>query len=549
MTSKKMREKKRIKKMKKELHSRNFNKFGLDLNITVTLLSALTLIIFSVYAMVNIDTIGETMNTFKNYVFSHCDTLLIYSTNFFIVVLAVLAIHKKSAHIKIGGKDSKKEFSNFAWYSMLMSAGMGIGLVFYSVAEPLFHQVSSPIFNSNNSEAHGLATTFFHWTIHPWAIYSLIALAFGYFAFNKHLPLSPRSFFYPVLKDRIFGFWGDLVDTLAVLAALAGLATSLGLGVQQINSGLNYVFGVEFSVTVQVILIIVITFIATMSVVTGIDKGVKFLSELNVRAAAVLMVIMFLIGPTLLILKNMVISTMVFVTGLPVASVTAHIADSTWAASWTLFYWAWWISWSPFVGMFIAKISKGRTIREFVVATVAIPSIFSIIWLTIFGTTAMQTNVETNGQLLDAVNANMSSSLFEMITMQNLGGFLTILLQIFVLLLIVSFFVTSSDSGSLVVDSLASGGKEKTPLAQRVFWAVMEGAIAAVLLIIGGSEVLDVLQTAVVATGIPFAIIITLAAITLIKELLFTDHPEEMVQNSVEPIKINEEGINEKNNK
>ncbi len=521
MTAKQM-ERKKIKEQKKILHERNFTKYGLDLNITVSLMSAITLVVFSLYALINVDTAGAQMNNLKESILTNFDGMLIVTTNFFIILLMVLAICKKSARVKIGGKDAQKEFSNFAWYSMLMSAGMGIGLVFWSVGEPLYHQEYSPLFQSGSAEITGLATTFFHWTIHPWAVYSIIALAFGYFAYNKNLPLSPRSFLYPILKDRIFGFWGDLVDTLAVLAALAGLATSLGLGVQQVNSGLNYIFGIEFSTTIQVILIAIITFIATMSVVTGIDKGVKFLSELNIRAAGILLLLVFLIGPTLLIIKNIVLSVGVFALGLPKAAVTAHIQDSEWAKSWTLFYWAWWISWSPFVGMFIAKISKGRTVREFIVATVAIPSLASIIWLGVFGTTAMQTNLETGGQLLADVKTSLSSSLFEMISMQGLGDVVTIGLQVFALLLIVSFFVTSSDSGSLVVDSLASGGKIKTPVPQRIFWAVMEGVVAAILLIVGGKEVLGVLETAVVTTGLPFAIIITIASFTLIKELLFT---------------------------
>ncbi len=520
MTKKQLRQK-RIKEKKKELHARNFTKYGLDLNLTVTALSALVLLVFSLYALINIDTASATMNSFKETILVNFDTLLMYSTNFFIILLIVLALHKRSSKIKIGGKDAKTEFSNFAWYSMLMSAGMGIGLVFWSVGEPLYHQEYSPIFSSNNADMQSLATTYFHWTIHPWAVYSLIALAFGYFSYNKNLPLSPRSFFYPILKDKIFGFWGDVVDTLAVLAALAGLATSLGLGVQQVNSGLSYVFGIEYSTTVQVVLIAIITFIATLSVVTGIDKGVKFLSELNVKAAGVLMVIIFLIGPSFLILKNILLATGVFVTGLPYASVMTHITDSEWAKGWTLFYWAWWISWSPFVGMFIAKISKGRTVREFIIATVAIPSAVSILWLTVFGTVAMETNKANNNELLADVKNNIASSLFEMVNMQGLGSVVTIFLQIFIILLIISFFVTSSDSGSLVVDSLASGGKLKTPVPQRIFWAVMEGVVAAILLIIGGAEVLGVLETAVVTTGIPFAIIILIASFTLIKELIF----------------------------
>ncbi len=521
MTKKRIREKKRIKEKKKILHERNFTQFGLDLNISVSLMAAVILVGFSLYALINIDVAGAQMNVLKGNILLMFDDLFMYSTNFFILLLLIFAINKKSAKVKIGGENAKTEFSNFAWYSMLMSAGMGIGLVFWSVGEPIYHQASSPVFNASTPELQSLATTFFHWTIHPWAVYSMIALAFGYFAYNKGLPLSPRSFFYPILKDEIFGICGDIVDTMAVLAALAGLATSLGLGVQQINSGLNYVFGIGFSTNIQVILIGIITFIATLSVVTGIDRGVRFLSEVNIKAAGVLLLIVFLIGPTFIIMKNIIGATGVFITGLPFASFMTHIEDSSWAQSWTLFYWAWWISWSPFVGMFIAKISKGRSVREFIFATVVIPSLASIIWLSVFGTTAMESNNETSGKLYKVVSENLSSSLFEMINMQGLGSFITIGLQIFALLLIISFFVTSSDSGSLVVDSLASGGKVKTPVPQRVFWAVMEGVVAAVLLIIGGKEVLGVLETAVVTTGLPFAVIIIIASLTLVKELIF----------------------------
>ncbi len=510
--------KKEIKKQKKLLHERNFTKYGLDLNISVSLMTAIVLFSFSMYALMNLETAGENLNNIKSFVLSSFDDVFVWSMNIFFVVLILLAINKRSAKIKIGGEEAKPEFTRFAWYSMLMSAGMGIGLVFWSVGEPLYHQDYSPVFTDTNSKLQGLATTFFHWTIHPWSVYSLIALAFGYFAYNMNLPLSPRSFFYPIFKEKIFGFLGDIIDTLAVLSALAGLATSLGLGVMQVNSGLNYIFGIPVNTSVQIILITTITFIATLSVITGIDKGVRILSELNIKAAGILLGLVFLIGPSMLILKNTLFATGVFVNGFFNASLFAHNLDSAWAEGWTVFYWAWWISWSPFVGMFIAKISKGRSVREFISATVLIPCLLSILWLGVFGTTSMETNALNDGILSKIA---IESSLFEMIALQNVGGFVTILIQIFALLLIISFFVTSSDSGSLVVDSLASGGKTHTPVPQRIFWAVMEGFVASILLLIGGKEVLDTLQTAVVMIGLPFAIIIILTSVILIKELIF----------------------------
>ncbi len=515
---------KKIIAKRKELHGKNFTGFGLDLNLTVTLLSALVLIAFSVYAFVNIETASATLEALKGSVLDRFSSLFVMASNLFIVVLILFALFNRSGKIRIGGDDAKPEFSRFAWYSMLMSAGMGIGLMFWSVGEPIFHDAYSPVFGAKDG-LQGLATTFFHWTLHPWAIYTMIALAFGYFAYNKKLPLSPRSFFYPILKDRIFGFVGDLIDTLAVLAALVGLATSLGFGVQQINSGLTYIFGVPFSINIQVALIAGITGIATLSVVSGIDKGVKFLSELNIRAAGLLMLLIFILGPSAQIIKNIVAGTGVFAGDLIRASTIVHLLDSEWAQGWTIFYWAWWISWSPFVGMFIAKISKGRTVREFITATMFVPTILSILWLGTFGTTALSVDAASQGALGAAVNAQISTALFEMIELMShplLVPAVSVAVQGLALFLVISFFVTSSDSGSLVVDSLASGGKIHSPVGQRVFWAVMEGVIAAVLLVVGGTQALTVLQTAVIITGLPFALIIGVVTVLLIKEFYLT---------------------------
>lgn len=529
---------KKVKKLTKELHSRNFTKFGLDLNLVVFMLSAIILIAFSSYVFINLDTAAGTLNSFKSFIISKFDMVFILSANFFILVLIVLAI-SKAGKIRIGGSEAKPEFTRFAWYSMLISAGMGIGLMFWSVGEPIYHSAYSPIFGSENATYTALATTFFHWGIHPWAIYGIISLSLAYFTFNKKLPLSPRSFFYPIFKERIFGVLGDLIDTLAVIAALAGLATSLGLGVQQINSGLSHLFGLTNSLTVQVILIAVITGIATISVVSGIDKGVKFLSELNIKAAFVLMMIVLLAGPTFNILKDMLMSTGLYAKGFLEASFMVNTLDQDWSHGWTIFYWAWWISWSPFVGMFIAKISKGRTIREFIIAVLIVPTVLSIAWLSVFGSTALSIDAITSGAISEVVGNNLSIALFEMIDHINVTWFIDVvklLVNGLGVFLVITFFVTSSDSGSLVVDSLASGGKIKSPVGQRIFWAVMEGFIAAVLLIVGGSEALSILQTAVVTTGLPFAIIITIVTVILAYELLFSQKNEAITHEEVKKV-------------
>ncbi len=530
------------KTMEEKLYSRNIKGFGMDMNPVVSIGAGLIVLLFSAFALFNLEQANAIFVSVKTAIVSNFDWLFILSSNFFIGVSLFVAF-SKLGKVRIGGVNAKPEFSNFAWYSMLISAGMGIGLMFWAVGEPLYHNaITPPVFNNPDSAVQALSTTFFHWGFHPWGIYALISLALAFFAYNKKLPLSLRSVFYPLLKDKIFGFWGDLIDILAVVACLFGLATSLGLGVQQINSGLNYLFGVEISVIVQVILIAAITGIATISVVSGIDKGVKFLSEMNIKMAFVFMVVVLVLGPTAFILKTFSNSLGLYLNDFVQSSFFISTGDSAWQSDWSVFYLAWWISWSPFVGMFIARVSKGRTIREFVLAVLIIPSLLSFIWLSVFGGTAIYLNQAFDGSLFATVQDNLPVALFEMIQYLDAPLFEGILrtgLSILGTLLVISFFVTSSDSGSLVVDNITSGGKLDSPVPQRVFWACMEGFIAAVLLLIGGSEALSALQTAVISTGLPFAIILILMSFLLIesvrksyhkqKEIKQRDHFEEMI--------------------
>ncbi len=502
-----------------KLFKRNFKKFGLDMNPVVSIGAGLIILIFSVYAFVDLERANTVFNTINASISSNWDWLFILGTNFFILVSLIMAF-SKLGHVRIGGVDAEPEFSNFSWYSMLMSAGMGIGLMFWSVGEPLYHMATTPpIFGGVASDSQAMATTFFHWGLHPWGIYALISLALAFFAYNKKLPLSLRSVFYPLLKDKIFGFWGDLIDILAVVACLFGLATSLGLGVQQINSGLNYLFGVDINSTVQVLLIIGITMLATMSVMSGIDKGVKFLSEINIKIAGIFMLIVFILGPSAYIIRLFGNSLGVYLNDFIEASFFIGDRESTWQAGWSVFYLAWWISWSPFVGMFIARISKGRTIREFVLAVLIVPSLLSFFWLSTFGGTAIYIDALQNGALLETVGNNLPVALFEMIQYLEapiLQGIVRTILSVVGTILVVSFFVTSSDSGSLVVDNITSGGKLNSPVTQRVFWASMEGLVAIVLLLIGGEAALKALQTAVIATGLPFAILMIIMSLMLV---------------------------------
>lgn len=521
------------KELEEKLYKRNYNKNGLDLNPVVSLSVGVFILVFSLYALININHANRMFELVRDYIITNFDWVFILSSNFFIIICLFFAF-SKLGHIKIGGVHSDTEFSNFSWYSMLISAGMGIGLMFWAVGEPLYHsEFIPPIFEHSNNAYAAMATTFFHWGLHPWGIYALISLALAFFAYNRNLPLSLRSVFYPLLGDRVFGFWGDLIDSLAVIATLFGLATSLGLGVQQVNSGLNYLIGIPNNVIVQVILIVAITLIATISVVSGIDKGVRFLSEMNIKIAAFFMLAILILGPTGYIIRLFSNSLGLYLNGLISSSFYVSIMDKTWQGDWSVFYLAWWISWSPFVGLFIARISKGRTIREFVLAVLVIPSLLSFVWLSVFGGTAISLNAASDGALFNVVQDNLPVALFEMINILNmpiLAGLLRIVLSVLATVLIISYFVTSSDSGSLVVDKITSGGKLKTPASQRVFWACLEGMVAAVLLLIGGERALNALQTAVISTGLPFAIVLIVMTISLIKSLHVSQRKQKRIR-------------------
>jgi len=428
---------------------------------------------------------------------------LIIAVNVFVVVALILAF-SRFGRIRLGGRVAKPEFSTFSWFSMLFSAGMGIGLLFFGVAEPIMHYHESPVAENQSIEAAEAAMqfTYLHYGLHAWGIYAIVGLSLAFFCFNRKLPLTIRSVFYPLMGDRIYGWQGNLIDIAAVAATLFGLATSLGFGVQQISSGLNYLINSPDSVTMQVILIAVITSIATVSVVLGLDKGVRFLSVLNMRLGLVFLLLLLIVGPTVFIFDLFVESTGSYVQNLIKLSTWSDtFTDSLWQDNWTVFYWAWWISWSPFVGMFIARVSKGRTIKEFVLGVLLVPSILTFFWFAVFGGSALFLDINGLANISDAVSANISTALFVMLQEYPLPKITAVI----GILLVTSFFVTSSDSGSLVIDSITAGGKLDAPVGQRIFWAVMEGAVAATLLIGGG---LKALQTAAISTGLPFTVLL-----------------------------------------
>lgn len=504
----------KLKGKTKLMHSRNVSKFGFDFHPQVSLFSAFLMILFIGYTLKDPSAANAMLNNIKGKITGNFNWFFIISSNLF-VLFPLYLIFSKLGEVRLGGPEAKPEFTNFAWYSMLISAGMGIGLMFWSVGEPLYHISSTLPFSGNKGNiGEALGITFYHWGFHPWGMYALVALALAFFAYNRGLPLSLRSVFYPIFKDKVFGWIGDVIDILAVISCLFGLATSLGLGAQQINSGLNYLFNVPQSANIQIIIIVLITAVATLSVVSGIGKGVRILSEWNMRIAAVFLILILVLGPTLFMFRSFNNGIGFYLNNLINLSFFTEYGNK-WQGSWTIFYWAWWISWSPFVGTFIARVSKGRSVREFVIAIFVVPTLLSFIWMSAFGGTAIFQNTLNGGKLLAQVNENISTSLFAMIQGLDINQTFKMILSILGTFLVISFFVTSSDSGSLVVDSLTSGGKLDSPVPQRIFWALMEGAVAIALLTAGGTDALNALQTGVILTGLPFAVILLMMIYSL----------------------------------
>ena len=416
----------------------------------------------------------------------------------FCILFAVLPFGR----IRIGGPTATPEFGTLSWLAMLFSAGVGIGLLFWGAAEPLAYYTGwagtplNAVPGTEDARHLAMSATIFHWGLHPWAVYALMGLALAFFTYNKGLPLTIRSCFFPLLGDRVWGWSGHVIDTLAVLATLFGLATSLGFGAMQAASGLNLLFGIDPGVTTQIGIIVAVTSFATLSVIRGLDGGIKILSNVNIVLAIILLLFVLVAGPTLAILVGLPVNTFHYLGDL--ASLTSWFdrADSDWYQTWTIFYWAWWISWSPFVGMFIARVSKGRTIRQFLSAVLVMPVGVSVIWFTVFGTTAIQQAKAGVGNIAEDMT-DASLVLFHML--ENLpfpeivSGFAIVLLLI--------FFITSSDSGSLVVDTITAGGKLHAPVAQRIFWASMEGLVAAI------------------TTAVPFIFVLLLCCVSLWKGL------------------------------
>ncbi|GAC27580.1 BCCT family transporter [Brumicola pallidula] len=438
---------------------------------------------------------------------------------FTVAVILVFTLYlgfSRFSDVKLGPDHATPDYSYVSWLSMLFAAGMGIGLMFYGVAEPLMHFLVPPTADPGTVAAakEAMKTTFFHWGLHAWAIYAIVALTLAYFSFRHDLPLTLRSALYPLIGDKIYGWRGDLVDIFAVTGTLFGVATSLGLGVLQISAGLNYLFEFPTTTIAQVGLIIGITCIAIISVASGLDRGIKILSEFNMILAVGLLALILILGPTVFLFKALMQNTGAYLSDLVLNTFNLFAYQKTeWIGGWTIFYWGWWLAWAPFVGIFIARISRGRTIREFILGVLIVPTVFTLIWMNIFGNSAIDLVLNQGNEMLGALATdNTPVALFLFLEQFPWSSFLSGI----AVLMIVVFFVTSCDSGAMVIDMLCSHGNNNTPLWQRVYWTAGVGVIAAVLLLADG---ISALQTMTIASALPFAVVLLIAMFGLIKAL------------------------------
>ena len=504
--------------------------FALDIHGKVFTISALTVLLFVVLTLALQNHVEPLFGAIRGWITGNLSWFFIGSANIF-VLLCLGLIVSPLGKVRLGGKDATADYSYTGWFSMLFAAGMGIGLMFYGVAEPMSHFSAAmdgvsvgadgvrtdwaPLAGAaGDIEAAarlGMAATIFHWGLHPWAIYAIVALALALFSFNKGLPLSMRSIFYPILGERVWGWPGHIIDILAVFATLFGLTTSLGLGAEQAAAGLDQLFGIAATDLSKVLLIIGITGIALLSVLVGLDKGVKRLSELNMGLAILLLLFVIIAGPTLAIITGFFDNLGAYLQYLPALSNPIGREDANFSQGWTAFYWAWWISWSPFVGMFIARVSRGRTVREFLIAVLLVPCLVSVLWMTAFGGTGISQLVGDG--FTGVQEAALELKLFAMLAelpLAQISSFIGIVL-------VIVFFITSSDSGSLVIDTITAGGKVNAPVPQRVFWVITEGVVAIALLLGGG---LVALQAMAVSTGLPFTLVLLVGCISIVKGLM-----------------------------
>lgn len=496
-------------------------------NPFMTIASAVLILGFVIFTVSNLDLASAVFGGLKNWIISSLDWFYVFVVSavlFFVIWLPF----SRFGHLKLGKEDDEPDFSNFSWFSMLFSAGLGSALLYWGVAEPLYHMQDNPWLKLENVEPNtvqagvvALRVTLFHWGLHGWGVYVLVGLCLAYFSYRQDLPLTLRTALFPILKDKVFGFWGHVIDLLAIFGTVFGLATSLGMGVVAINAGLETLFGFQNSIGNQLILVGLITMCGTASAVSGVGRGVRILSEVNIMASFFLLAVFLILGPT-----SFILGVLITVTGDYLVSFVSmgFYVDSTpgaeWQSWWTIFYWGWWIAWCPFVGVFIARVSRGRTIREFVLCVLLVPATVLVIWLAVFGGGSIGMELQNGVGLVEAVNADYSLGIFK--ALEVLGPQWTVFpLTCLTTLLLISWFVTSSDSGTLVICTMLSMGDENPPIKFRLFWGILFGVVAGVLIVAGG---LEALQTASIVAGFPLAIVLVLMGYGLFKALR-EEHP------------------------
>jgi BCCT family betaine/carnitine transporter len=496
-----------------EIGDNNVQLLGLDIHNPVFAVSAVLAVALVVGTLLFQEQAAVVFGDMRTWVTSSFDWFFIISATIFVVFCLAIAF-SGLGRIRLGGAAAKPQYGYPAWLAMLFAAGVGIGLMFFGVLEPVTHTLRPPIgidpADIDAARAVGMAAAINHWGLHAWAIYAVVGLSLAFFCFNRGLPLTLRSAFYPLFGNAVWGPFGHVVDTVAVLATLFGLAVSLGLGTEQIAGGLHYLFGTAIDNTTKIALIVAIVSIALVSVVAGLDKGVKRLSELNMGLAGALLLFVLIVGPTLVILTTMVNSVVDYLHYLPSLNNWIGREDTAFLHDWSTFYWAWWISWSPFVGMFIARVSYGRTVREFITWVLIIPTVIGIVWMSTFGGTALD-QLLTDGYrgVADSVP---ELALFRMLEQLPFTEFVSTI-SVF---LIAIFFVTSADSGALVMDIITAGGKLDAPVKQRVFWCVLAGLVAVALMLGGG---IASLQALTISIGLPFGLVLLIMCIGLLKGL------------------------------
>ncbi|GKX63789.1 choline BCCT transporter BetT [Pragia fontium] len=488
------------------------------INAPVFFTAAVLILLLVLYAVLNPENANSQFSYVQTHIVDNFGWLYVLAVALILISVTYLGL-SRYGNIKLGPDHSQPDFSYPSWFAMLFCAGMGIGLMFFGVAEPVMHYLAPPVGDAGTIEAakEAMKLTFFHWGLHAWAIYAIVGLILAFFSYRHGLPLTLRSALYPIIGDRIYGPIGHAVDVFAILGTVFGVATSMGYGVLQVNSGLNYLFDIPVNATTQVILIVIITTIATLSVASGLNGGLRRLSELNLILAFILLVLVGVLGPTVLLMKSFVQNTGSYLSEIVSKTFNMYAYEPSkgtkdWLGGWTLLYWGWWLSWSPFVGMFIARVSRGRTIRQFVIGVMFVPAGFTLLWMTFFGNSAINLIMNGATDLATAVQADSSVALFKFLEYFPF----TQVLSIFVMIMVIVFFVTSADSGAMVVDMLASGGDDDTPLWQRIFWSALMGVVAISLLFSGG---LSALQTMTIASALPYSMVLLLSIYGLLKAL------------------------------